>query len=251
MDIESLFTISNLLSLTTLTGLEIILGIDNVIFIALIVQHLPPHERGKARFIGLSLALLLRVVMLLGVSWIIGLKEPLFEMFGFDFSGRSLMLISGGLFLIIKPIMELVEMFHEDGHGPHIAKGAEKRKTFFSVIVQIIFIDLILSFDSVITAVGMTNNIPIIITAIVIAMAVMLLSAKPISDFITTYPSLKVIALAFIMLVGVVLVAGGFDFEIDKTYLYFSMFFSLSIEVINILLNKKRARNKQFHSKAK
>lgn len=242
---ESIFTLSNLLNLTTLTGLEIILGIDNVIFIALIVQHLPPHERSKARFIGLSLALILRVVMLLGVSWVIGLKEPLFELFGFDFSGRSLMLLSGGLFLIIKPIMEIVEMFQGD-HGPHVHTSAEKRKSFMNVIIQIIFIDLVLSFDSVITAVGMTNNIPIIITAIVIAMAVMLLSAKPISDFISTYPSLKVIALAFIMLVGVVLVAAGFDIEIDKTYLYFSMFFSLSIEVINILLNKKRARNAQL-----
>jgi predicted tellurium resistance membrane protein TerC len=240
---DTIFTLTNLLNLTTLTGLEIILGIDNVIFIALIVQHLPPSDRGKARLMGLSLAIILRIAMLLGVSWIISLKEPFFTLLGFPFSGRSLMLLAGGAFLIIKPIIELVEMFKEAGHPhQHVATPTEKKKTMFSVIVQIIFIDLVLSFDSVITAVGMTNNIPIIIVAIFIAMAVMLLSAKPISDFIAAYPSIKVIALAFIMLVGVVLVAAGFDVEIDKTYLYFSMFFSLGIEVTNILLHKKRSK---------
>jgi predicted tellurium resistance membrane protein TerC len=239
---ESLFTLSNALGLLTLTGLEVILGIDNVIFIAIIVEHLPADMRAKVRFIGLSLALILRVVLLLGISWIVGLTEPIFSLFGVDFSGRSLLLIAGGLFLVFKPLKETLEMFIEAGeakeHG--VVKTA---KGFWAVIAQIVFVDLVLSFDSILTAVGVSNNLPIMISAIVIAMVVMLVSAKPISDFIYKNPSIKIMALSFILLVGVLLVAAGFHIEIPKGYLYFSMFFALAVEMLNIMLKKKQQKH--------
>jgi predicted tellurium resistance membrane protein TerC len=236
---DTIFTLNNILNLTTLTGLEIVLGIDNVIFIALLVHHLPTKDRTKVRVFGLSLALILRVLLLFAASWMIGLTKPIFTLFSFPFSGRSILLIGGGLFLVVKSILEIIELFdeHEDAVKPNASNGNEK---FWKIVAQIIFIDLVLSFDSVITAVGMTNNLPIIIIAIVIAMIVMLFSSKPIGDFMYAHPSVKVIALAFILLVGVLLVAGGFDIEIPKGYLYFSMFFAMFVEIINILLAKKR-----------
>jgi predicted tellurium resistance membrane protein TerC len=235
---ESIFTLNNILNLTTLTGLEIVLGIDNVIFIALLVHHLPPKDRTKVRVFGLSLALILRVLLLFAASWMIGLTKPIFTLFNFPFSGRSILLIGGGLFLVVKSILELIELFDE--HEVQ-AKPNNANEKYWKIVAQIIFIDLVLSFDSVITAVGMTNNLTIIIIAIVIAMVVMIFSSKPIGDFMYAHPSVKVIALAFILLVGVLLVAGGFDIEIPKGYLYFSMFFAMFVETINILLAKKRA----------
>lgn len=234
---ESLFTLSNALGLFTLTGLEVILGIDNVIFIAIIVEHLPPAMRGKVRFIGLSLALILRIVLLMCISWIVGLTEPLVTVLGMDFSGRSLLLIAGGLFLIYKPVKETLEMFELAEEKKQEVKSA---KSFKAVIAQIIFVDLVLSFDSILTAVGVSNNLPIMITAIIIAMIVMLISAKPISTFIYKNPSIKIMALSFILLVGVLLVAAGFHIEIPKGYLYFSMFFALTVEMLNIWLKKKQ-----------
>lgn len=242
---ESLFTLQGALGLLTLTGLEIILGIDNVIFIAIIVEHLPSHMRKKARVIGLSLALIFRVLLLLSISWIVGLTEPLFSVLDMEFSGRSVLLISGGLFLIFKPVKEILEMFS-------MAEEAKKNipathKKFSTVIAQIIFVDLVLSFDSILTAVGVSNNLPIMISAIVIAMVVMLVSAQPISAFIHRNPSIKIMALAFILLVGVLLVAGGFNIELPKGYLYFSMFFALGVEILNILLRKKQGGHTHNH----
>ena len=235
---DALLSLPGLLNVMTLTGLEIVLGIDNVIFIALIVLHLPVPSRGKVRFIGLSVAMMLRIMMLLGISWVIGLREPLFHMFGLAFSGRSMMMLSGGGFLIVKPLLELREMFRvEDGHQK---TRAEKKKTALMVMIEIIFIDLILSFDSILTAIGLTTNLISIVVAIFIAMLVMLVAAKPIGDFIASYPSIKVMALVFILLVGVLLVASGFAIEVDKTYLYSAMGFSLLIEIITIRLQKKR-----------
>ncbi len=231
-----IFSTQALIDITTLTGLEIILGIDNVIFIAILIQHLAPKERNKARFIGLSLALIMRVLMLFCATWIMKLTDPFWTLFSFPISGRTLLLILGGLFLVVKAILELYEMFnpHED------EQVTKKDETKYSrIIAQIILIDLILSFDSIITAVGISNNFSIMVFAIVIAMIVMLISANSIGDFIYKNPSIKVLALAFIGFVGVFLVLTGFNLYFDKAYLYFSFFFSGVVEFINIKLKKK------------
>lgn len=228
------------MNLLTLSGLEVILGIDNVIFIALIVQTLPPNIRNSTRILGLSIALILRILMLFGVSWIMSLNYPLFSLFDFTFTGKTLMLIGGGGFLIIKSMLELKEMFVTPKHRLNVS---EKEAKYWKAIMQIVFIDLVLSFDSIITAVGIAgNNLTIIIIAIVVAMIIMLFASKPIGDFIAKYQSLKVIALAFILLVGIFLVAGGLGIDIPKAYLYFAMFFSLGIESINILLQRQKSK---------
>lgn len=233
---EALFSVENLLALLTLTGLEIILGIDNVIFIALISGALPPHQRQKARVVGLSIAFVLRILLLFTAAWIIGLTKPFITLFGFGISGRSLLLIIGGGFLVVKAFMEIREMFDVEDHTPEAPKPIH---SFKAAIIQIIFIDIILSFDSIITAVGITDQLGIIIIAIIITIFVMLLSAKPIGDFISAYPSVKVVALMFILLLGVFLMLAGVDIDIPKAYLYFSMGFSMTVEIINILHSRK------------
>lgn len=236
---ETLFSIENALSLATLTGLEIILGIDNVIFIALTAEALPKHQRQKARIIGLSIAFFFRILLLFTAAWIIGLTEPFVTIFGFGISGRSLLLIVGGGFLVVKAMMEIWEMFDENEHSPEMPKRVH---TFKSAIIQIIFIDIVLSFDSIITAVGITRHLEIIIIAIIITIIVMLFSAKPIGEFIHKYPSIKVVALMFILLLGVFLMLAGVDIDIPKGYLYFSMFFSMIVEIINILHAQKHQK---------
>jgi predicted tellurium resistance membrane protein TerC len=235
---EAFLTLPNILNLITLTGLEIILGIDNVIFIALLVEPLSPALRTKVRLYGLSLALVLRIIMLFGASWVIGLTKPLFTILSLPIAGRNILLIIGGLFLIIKTIHEFMEMFKMDEKEQKPEISSNK---LLNIIIQVIFIDLILSFDSIITAVGMSpNNITVIIVAVIISMVIMLLSSKPIGDFIYQYPSIKVIGLCFIGLIGIMLVVNGFDIELPKGYLYFAIFFSSIVETINILLSKKR-----------
>ncbi len=229
------FTSEALLNLFTLSGLEIILGVDNVIFIALLVQHLDGKIRKKARFIGLSLALIIRILMLFGATWIMKLTAPLFTLFSFAISGRNLLLIIGGLFLIIKGSMEIVEMFCENHNKP---KDSNETR-FIKIITQIIFIDIILSFDSIMTAVGISNNFPIMVTAVVISMIIMLTASHVIGEFIYANPSIKILALAFIILVGVMLVLSGVNIEMDKGYLYFSMLFAGIVETINLYLRKK------------
>lgn len=231
-----LLSVESALNLFTLTSLEIVLGVDNVIFIALLVQHLKGKERSKARVIGLSLALIMRVLMLLGAAWIMKLTYPLFSIFTLTITGRDLLLILGGLFLIVKSIMELIELFDSD----HEEKKSKAGTKYWIIISQIIFIDMILSFDSIITAVGMTNDVPIMITAIVIAMIIMLVASEPIGKFIYAYPSIKVIALVFIAFVGIMLVYNGFSLNFNKGYLYFSMLFAGIVETINIYLHKKQ-----------
>jgi len=235
-----IFTFDYLFTFFTLSGLEIILGIDNVIFIAILVQSLPLIERNKARIIGLTLALVLRILMLLGVAWIIKLKDPLFSCFGFAFSGRNLLLILGGLFLIVKSLLELKDMFKNEDHK-HVNTSSDNH--YWKIIGQIVFIDLILSFDSIITAVGITESmpyrIPMIILVILIAMIVMLVSSKSIGNFIYKHQSIKVIALMFIGFIGVMLLLNGFEINMDKGYLYFAMIFSLVTEAINIKLKKE------------
>jgi predicted tellurium resistance membrane protein TerC len=226
-------------SLLTLTFLEIILGIDNLIFIAIVVAKLPVKNRKIARIFGLSLAFVIRVIMLLTLSWVMTLTEPLFHIGEVGFSFKNFLLILGGAFLIIKSSLEI---FNDVFFGLNEPKGEKKinaAKGIIAAVLQISLIDFIFSFDSIITAIAMTSNIPVIVTAIIISMIVMLIASEKISHFLQTYPSLKVVALAFIFMVGAILLADGFHLHISKGYLYFSLFFTLVVESLNIMARKR------------
>ena len=229
-------------SLITLTFLEIILGIDNLIFISLAVAKLPKKNRHSARIFGLSLALVIRVLMLFGLSWVMSLTQPLFYLGEIGFSFKNFLLIFGGLFLILK---SGIEIFNDVVYGLHHEAKEEKKinaaKNLVAAIVQISLIDFVFSFDSVITAIAMTNNIPVIVTAIIISMIVMLLASEKINHFLQKYHSLKVVALSFIFMVGVILLADGLHMHISKGYLYFSLFFTLTVESLNILARKRHS----------
>ena len=230
-----------LLSFVTLTFLEIILGIDNLIFIALVVQKLPQKFRKTARIFGLSLAFIIRVLMLMTLSWIMTLTEPLFRIYTLDISFKDLLLIFGGVFLIVKSSIEIAaDVFpkqnaHHDKNGKEIKVG----QTFFGAVVQISLIDFVFSFDSVITAIAMTNNIPVIVAAVSIAMLVMFVASGFITSFLSKYPSLKVVALSFIFMVGIILLADGVHLHISKGYLYFSLLFTLTVESLNIAARRR------------
>jgi len=219
----------------TLTVLEIVLGIDNLIFIAILVARLPKPLQARARAIGLSLALVMRVLLLLSISWLAGLTEPLFTVAGHDFSGRDLVLLAGGLFLLYKGTKEIHHSLEGSGEDGHRAIEAG----FAAVIAQIVVIDLVFSFDSVITAVGLVNQIPVMIAAIVVAMGVMLWASGPIAAFIDRHPSIKMLALSFIILVGFALMGEGLGLHIPKGYLYFAMAFSVTVELLNISARRK------------
>ncbi len=226
-------------SLVTLTFLEIVLGIDNLIFIALAVAKLPARDRKIARPFGLALALIIRILMLLTLSWVMSLTDPLFYLGEVGFSFKNFLLILGGLFLILKSGIEIFN----DVFGVVESKEDKKinaAKNMIAAILQITLIDFIFSFDSIITAVGMTNNIPVIVTAIIISMLLMLIASEKISYFLHTYPSLKIVALAFIFMIGVILFADGMHMPISKGYLYFALFFTITIESLNIIARKKR-----------
>ncbi len=228
-----------LLSFLTLTFLEIILGIDNLIFIALVIHKLPHKFRKNARIFGLALAFVIRILMLLTLSWVMTLTEPLFYLGNIGFSFKNFLLISGGLFLIVKSSWEIMnDVFyglHAEGENNKIKVG----HTFLAAVLQITLIDFIFSFDSVITAIGMSNNIPVIVAAIVISMLIMLFASESISGFLTKYPSLKIVALSFIFIVGAILLADGFHIHISKAYLYFALFFTLVVESLNIVARKR------------
>ncbi|KAB2842356.1 TerC family protein [bacterium] len=229
-----LFTVENLVALLTLTSLEIVLGIDNIVFIAILTGKLPAHQQGKARQIGLFLAMGMRIALLLGISWVMGLTKPLFEVFGHGFSGRDLILLIGGLFLIAKATHEI----HDKLEGAeHVDKKVAVR-SFNAVILQILALDIIFSLDSVITAVGMAKHIEIMIAAVVIAVGVMILFAGKVSHFIERHPTFKMLALAFLLLIGVMLTVEGVGQHINKGYIYFAMAFSLFVEVLNMKLHK-------------
>ena len=226
-------------SFLTLTSLEIILGIDNVVFIALLVQNLPDETREKARITGLALALLMRIALLLGVAWIISLSEPWLTIFGQELSGKDILMLLGGGFLIYKGTNSI----HDEVTGDFKAEAANKKLTSFTgVVIQVVFIDIIFSFDSVMTAVGLTKVVPVIVAAMTVAMLVMMFSSGFIARFIERFPTLKVLALAFIMLIGVFLVAEGLGFHVPKGYIYFAMSFSLGVEVLNLLSRKSRIK---------
>jgi predicted tellurium resistance membrane protein TerC len=230
----ALLTSENLVALLTLTLLEIVLGIDNVIFISILAGKLPVEERKRARLIGLSLALGARVLLLLSLSWVMRLTSDLFTLFGLGISGKDLVLILGGLFLVGKATHEIHSKLEDDQHAPHA-----RRAGFFSVVAQILLIDIVFSLDSVITAVGMVNEIAIMIIAVVVSIGIMMAFAGTIGAFVEHHPTIKMLALSFLILIGVMLIAQGFDQKIDKGYIYFAMAFSLGVELLNLRLRKK------------
>src|SRR5918997_18132 len=225
------------IGLLTLTVLEIVLGIDNIIFISILSGKLPVAQQAKARQIGLALAMVMRILLLLSLSWIIGLTKPWFTLIGFDVTGRALILIGGGLFLIAKSVHEIHNKLEgEEGHGE--VKAAPTMK---SVLIQIILLDIVFSLDSVITAVGMVDQIGVMIAAVVIAVGVMMFSAAPIGGFVERHPTIKMLALSFLLLIGVNLIGEGLGFHIPKGYTYFAMAFSVFVELLNLKLRKKSA----------
>lgn len=236
-------------SLLTLTALEIVLGIDNVIFLSIITQKLPEHQRKPARRIGLMLALGARVVFLLGIAWIIGLTAPLFEVFDLVVSWRDLILIAGGLFLLYKATTEIHGTV--EGEGPFAeegGKGAPVQAAFASVLVQIVILDIVFSIDSVLTAIGMAEHLWIMITAVAIAIGAMLVAAEPMSAFVDRHPTVKMLALAFLLLIGVALIADGLHFHIPREYLYFAIAFSAGVEGLNLLAAARRQRQREARS---
>jgi predicted tellurium resistance membrane protein TerC len=249
--VDQFFTVDNLVALLTLTGLEIVLGIDNVVFIAILAGKLPKSRQSAARQIGLSLAMLMRICLLLTISWVMGLTADLFTIPSFwtsqsgdlhGVSGRDLIMLVGGLFLIGKATSEI----HEKLEGSHEASVARVAKSFGAVILQIVLIDIVFSLDSVITAVGMVSapedarwvGITVMVAAIVVAVLVMLLFAGAIAGFVDRHPTMKILALSFLIMIGVVLVAEGFHMHIPKGYVYFSMAFALGVEMLNLRLRK-------------
>jgi predicted tellurium resistance membrane protein TerC len=225
------------IALATLTALEIVLGIDNIIFISVLVGRLPEAQRNRARVIGLALAMGTRILLLLSLAWMMTLTAPLFAAARWDFSGRDLILIGGGLFLLWKSVHEIHNSLEGEADG-HAAAQA----TFGAVLVQIAIIDIVFSLDSVITAVGMADDVAVMIIAILVAVGVMMVAARPISEFVERHPTIKMLALAFLILVGFALVAEGLDFHVPKGYIYFAMAFSVAVELLNLRMRAAAAR---------
>ncbi len=224
------------LALLTLTLLEIVLGIDNIIFISIVSNKLPQEQQAKARNIGLSLALIFRIGLLLGIKWIMGFTEPLFTLFTVDWSGRDIILLGGGAFLIFKSTLEI----HHKMEGEAQKQETKKTSSLLSVIFQIILLDLIFSFDSILTAIGLTQEIILMIIAVIISIAVMMVFAKRISSFIAQHPTLEILALSFLILIGFMLAIESVGFHVPKGYIYFAVFFSLIVEMVNMRLRKNR-----------
>jgi predicted tellurium resistance membrane protein TerC len=223
------------IALATLTALELVLGIDNIVFISILVDKLPAEQQRRARLIGLFLAMFMRVGLLLVLSWIIGLVAPLFTVLGQEISGRDLILIGGGLFLIWKSTGEI----HQSLEGEEGGAAATVKASFAAVIGQIIVVDMVFSLDSIITAVGMVDRVEVMIAAVVISVALMMVFAGAIGRFVNEHPTIKMLALAFLVVVGVVLIAEGFDQHVPKGYIYFAMAFSVGVEMLNIRMRKR------------
>ena len=224
-----------LIALATLTFLEIVLGVDNIIFISILSGRLPPDQQPKARRIGLLLAMGTRILLLFSLAWVIRLTAPLFTVVGQEISGRDLILILGGLFLLAKSTHEIHERLEgEEGHG-----GGKAAASFASVLVQIALLDIVFSLDSVITAVGMVDQVSVMITAVIISVLIMMVAAEPISAFVHRHPTVKMLALSFLLLIGMSLIAEGFNHHIPKGYVYFAMGFSVFVEALNLRMRKK------------
>ncbi len=228
----------NLIALVTLTALEIVLGIDNIIFISILAAKLPPEQQGRARTVGLALALITRLLLLLSLAWIARLTAPLVTILGYELSGRDLILLGGGLFLLAKSTSEI----HQQLEGPEGTGTAKAAASFVGVIVQILLLDIVFSLDSVITAVGMVDDVSLMITANVVALAIMLAASGPISAFVDRHPTVKMLALSFLVLIGTNLVAEGFGAHIPKGYTYFAMGFSVLVEMLNLRLRRNAER---------
>ena len=226
-------------SFLTLAILEIVLGVDNVIFISIATAKLPEEQRPRARFLGLALALIMRVALLFSIAWIVGLSDPIATILGWEVSWRDLILIAGGLFLLYKASTEI---FDEVEGGIHTAEERVVEAVFARVIVQIVLLDLVFSFDSVLTAVGIAEHIEVMVAAVVVAIVVMMVAATPIAEFVEKHPSTKMLALAFLVMVGMTLVAEGFHVHVEKGFVYAAMAFSLSVEALNLWRQKRRQR---------
>jgi predicted tellurium resistance membrane protein TerC len=237
-DFSELFTIASLISLLTLSVLEIVLGIDNIIFISIISGKLPKAKQVKARTIGLMLALIMRIALLFSISWIVSMKEALFFIADFGVTGRDLILFSGGVFLLYKTTIEL----HNKIQGYDEENMKVKKISFNAIVMQIVIIDIVFSFDSILTAVGLVTNLLIMIIAVIIAMIIMMLFSGKVSDFINLNPTIKILALSFLLMIGIVLVLESFHEHIDKTIIYISIAFSFFVELLNGRMRKKEAK---------
>ena len=245
---DAFLSLDGLVGLATLTLMEIVLGIDNIVFIAILVAKLPAAQQPLARRLGLTLALGIRILLLLTISWVMGLTKPLVSVWGGALSGRSLILLGGGLFLIYKATHEIYDKVEG---GEHHAEEGGGRAAFGWILAQILALDIVFSLDSVITAIGMVNDIPIMITAMVLAMLVMLLSAASVSGFVERHPSIKILALAFLLLIGVMLVAEGMGTHVPKGYVYFAMAFSLFVEMLNMRYRRRHPRRARGRARAR
>jgi predicted tellurium resistance membrane protein TerC len=232
------------IAFATLTALELVLGIDNIIFISILVDKLPPAERDRARRIGLAAAMFMRVGLLLVLAWIVGLTAPLFTVFAEEISGRDVILVGGGLFLLWKSVMEI----HQLLEGVEGQRSASVPATFGAVIGQIMLVDIVFSLDSIITAVGMVQRIAVMVAAVIVSVALMMLFAGAIGRFVTAHPTIKMLALAFLVVIGVVLIAAGLNHEVPKGYVYFAMAFAVAVELLNIRMRKRTAEPVHLHS---
>lgn len=240
---DAFLTFDGWMSLLTLTIMEIVLGIDNVIFISIISDKLKPEIQAKARFVGLAGALVIRIILLSFITYLVGMDKSIFFLFNIGFSWRDLILIAGGLFLVYKSTTEIYEKMEG-----HVEVHEEKiNKSLSTAVMQIILLDVVFSFDSILTAVGLSNHIEIMVIAVIISMIVMLVFAARISNFINKHPSVKVLALSFLLMIGILLIAEGFDQHVPKGYIYFSMFFSLLVEGINMYSNKRNKTRENIH----
>ncbi len=237
---ESLFTLDALLSLLSLTLMEVVLGIDNIVFISILCNRLPAERQASARKLGLMLALVMRIALLFGITWLVGIEKTLFSLFSIDFNVRDLILIAGGIFLLYKSTTEIHNKL-EGEEESHESKS--KRITFKAVIIQILLLDMVFSFDSILTAVGLVDNIWIMVVAVIISMVIMIISANKISNFINEHPTVKMLALSFLLLIGVLLFIEGFSVHVPKGYIYFAIFFSLLVEMLNLKMKKNKKKD--------